>query len=300
MSPSGGSEANSSAEPVQTVQARADPVVSGTHRLILDLTETPWFSMERRQLCFWVPLRGRVRVSPQAPMRSYVFGGRTIAVMAPKLKWAGGWEGHLSCFELRIDPTILHELGPGTIAHPDDGRLSLLDDDRLLHGLLALRHDLASPSPAGDVFSGHLARAITAHYVRRYCRADVDAVGHRLSATQIRRVCELIEAKLDQKIHLEELADTVGLTGTLFCTWFKRTTGVSPYQYVLRRKVQRAQELLARGSLSIAELAQSLGFYDQSQFANTFRRYTGISPREFRRGRSGSPGPRAFTLPSTR
>lgn len=298
MSLSGGSETNSSAEPVQTVQARADPVMSGTHRLILDLNETPWFSMERRQLCFWVPLRGRVRVSPQAPMRSYVFGGRTIAVMAPKLKWAGGWEGHLSCFELRIDPAILHELGPGIITHPEDGRLSLLDDDRLLHGLLALRHDLASPSPAGDVFSGHLARAIAAHYVQRYCRAVVDAAGRKLSPAQLRRVSELIEAGLDKKIGLEELAQTVGLSATLFCTWFKRTTGFSPYQYVLRRKVQRAQELLVRGSVSIAELAQSLGFYDQSQFANTFRRYTGVSPRAFRR--SASSGPRAFTLPSTR
>jgi AraC family transcriptional regulator len=264
--------------------ARADPNTSGTHRSVLHLSETPWFSMERRHLCFWAPLQGEVMVEPQSPMRPYRFGGRTIAVMAPSLMWAGGWQGRLSCFELRINPAVLLELAPGTIVHPSEGRLSLLDDDQLLHGLLALRHELASPSPAGDLFSGHVARAIAAHYVRRYCRAAIDTIGRKLSAEQLRRACEMIEASLGQKVRLEELARTVGLSATRFCTWFKRSTGLSPYQYVLRRKVHRAQELLLHNSRPIAELAQSLGFYDQSQFANTFRRYTGISPGEFRRG----------------
>jgi AraC family transcriptional regulator len=64
---------------------------------------------------------------------------------------------------------------------------------------------------------------------------------------------------------------------------FKRTTGLPPHQYVILRRVERARELVqARTHLSLAEVALSASFSDQSQFTRHFKRVVGLTPRQFR------------------
>ena len=63
---------------------------------------------------------------------------------------------------------------------------------------------------------------------------------------------------------------------------FKRATGLPPYQYVITRRVERAQQLLREGDLSLAEIAARAGFSDQSHFSRHFKRLVGVTPRQFR------------------
>ena len=137
-------------------------------------------------------------------------------------------------------------------------------------------------------FVGHIARGITAHYLHAYCARPETAVpaGQKLAAADLQRVQDLIESHLDAKPCLEELANALGLSVASFCRRFKNSTGLPPYQYLLHARVARAKQALLRRTTSLSELALSLGFYDQSQFSNTFRKIVGLSPRDYRRAQS--------------
>jgi AraC family transcriptional regulator len=106
-------------------------------------------------------------------------------------------------------------------------------------------------------------------------------VGALRSAAR-RRVLERIERDLDQPLSLADLAAEAGLGERQFCRAFRASTGASPHQYVLQRRVHRAQELIAAGGV-LAEVALRCGFTDQSQLTRSFSRHLGLTPGAYRR-----------------
>jgi AraC family transcriptional regulator len=98
-------------------------------------------------------------------------------------------------------------------------------------------------------------------------------------------ILDYIEGHLGDSPTLEQMADFVRLSPTYFASQFKRATGLPPHQYVIQRRVERAkQQLQSDRDTSIAEIALELGFSDQSQLSNHFKRLVGVTPRNFRRG----------------
>jgi AraC family transcriptional regulator len=82
---------------------------------------------------------------------------------------------------------------------------------------------------------------------------------------------------------LEQMAAVVHLSPYHFARQFKAATGLPPHQYVIARRVERAQRLLrADGELGLAEVALHAGFPDQSHFSFDFKRIVGVTPRQFR------------------
>jgi AraC-like DNA-binding protein len=99
-------------------------------------------------------------------------------------------------------------------------------------------------------------------------------------AAQARR---LIERHLAKPLDLAALARSVRCDPAYLSRLFRKTYGVSPTEYLLRRRVERARHLLTRSARPIAEIAQELGFHDASHFARHFRHFAGVSPTQFRR-----------------
>lgn len=104
-----------------------------------------------------------------------------------------------------------------------------------------------------------------------------------LSAAVLRRVCSHIEEYLHENISLETLAQQAGLSVHHFARAFKREVGMPPHRYLLEQRVARAKELLAATDSTVADVAHSVGFTDQSHFARHFVRLTGWTPSAFRR-----------------
>jgi len=69
-----------------------------------------------------------------------------------------------------------------------------------------------------------------------------------------------------------------------FARAFKQSFGQSPHRYHVGRRIERAKALLAEETQSITEIAQTIGFAETSSFSSAFRKLTGLSPREYRRG----------------
>jgi len=99
-----------------------------------------------------------------------------------------------------------------------------------------------------------------------------------LTAGQERIAKEWIEATLPIGTSLSELAQACGLSVSRFARAFRNSTGVTPYGWVILRRVQRAKDLL-EASLPLAHIALACGFADQSHMTRTFKRATGMAPR---------------------
>lgn len=106
-----------------------------------------------------------------------------------------------------------------------------------------------------------------------------------LGSSRQRRVVEYIEARLGEELNLSHLAAEVGLTRYHFIRAFRVSLGTSPFRYLNKRRIARAQQLLLDPHLSITEIGLTLGFSSHSHFTETFRKITGTTPSQFRKDR---------------
>jgi AraC-like DNA-binding protein len=110
--------------------------------------------------------------------------------------------------------------------------------------------------------------------------AEDDPAG--LAPYLLRRIQQHINTNLESRLRIEELAVCAGMSVSYFSRMFSRSVGTSPHNYIMRRRVLRAQQLLSETKLDLTEIALSTGFADQSHFSRRFRDLVGLSPREFR------------------
>lgn len=104
-----------------------------------------------------------------------------------------------------------------------------------------------------------------------------------LAPWQIRRVTDYLLQNLTEDLELSTQANLIGLSKSHFCRAFKASTGVSPHQWLLKARVERAKQHLLVSELPIAEVALTVGFADQAHFTRTFTRLEGVSPRAWQR-----------------
>jgi AraC family transcriptional regulator len=108
----------------------------------------------------------------------------------------------------------------------------------------------------------------------------------RVSARDRRRAVRAalwLEAHADETLHLERVAREGGVSAFHFLRLFRRVTGVTPHQYLVRARLRHAARLLTQEARSVAEIAYEVGFGDLSNFIRTFRRAAGVTPGAFRR-----------------
>ena len=98
-----------------------------------------------------------------------------------------------------------------------------------------------------------------------------------------RRVHDYIAVHFDQKITNDALAEVAGLSTAHFCTAFTQTEGVSPHRYVVQYRVRQTQQLLTSTEMSVAEIADAVGFSNPSHCVRYFREIVGVTPSDYRR-----------------
>jgi AraC family transcriptional regulator len=157
-------------------------------------------------------------------------------------------------------------------------------DPLIEHIGLALFADLKEESVGGRLFAESAAHLLAVHLLRKYATGThpVRECSGGLSRSKLRRVIEFIHSHLEHDMTLAELAATVGMSPYHFARLFKQSTGLSPHQYVIERRIEAAKKLLMHTELSIAMIAYRVGFASQSHFAAHFRQRTGVTPKAYR------------------
>jgi AraC-like DNA-binding protein len=99
------------------------------------------------------------------------------------------------------------------------------------------------------------------------------------------RVLSYIEKNIGERITLANLAAAAGLSRMYFAKQFRATTGMRPHDFVLRKRIERAQQMLAESSDALVDIALSVGFQTQAHFTTVFKKIAGYTPHQFRRER---------------
>lgn len=157
--------------------------------------------------------------------------------------------------------------------------------------LLSFLQEVRSAGLGGELYAQSLATALAVHLLREHSslggRARTQLAGAPreaagLSARALGRVTDYIGANLASDLSLEELAGAANLSARHFSRLFKAATGLSPHQYVIRERVERARALLASTDVPVGRVALACGFSHQGHLARHFVRLTGTTPARFR------------------
>jgi AraC-like DNA-binding protein len=150
--------------------------------------------------------------------------------------------------------------------------------------LAQLTRSILSPARREEPFDklrlDQTAVLLSAHVLQRYCRSTKTATcaTRGLQTWQKLRAEEMLRSRLEGNISIGEMASACSLSASHFARGFRRSFGISAYQYLIRLRVERAKALLANTSKPFAEIAQLCGFCDQSAFARAFTRVERMTP----------------------
>jgi len=159
------------------------------------------------------------------------------------------------------------------------------EDQALRMALLRFQAILDDPSLDTPGYAETLAELI-AFEIGRVASRQPRQVIHQggLTARQVRVVIDHMDNHLTEKMTISELASLLNLTRFHFIRAFKQTVGMPPHQFLIRRRVDRAKDMLAESRVSIAEIAEQTGFGSPIQLTRAFRRVLGTTPSALRRG----------------
>jgi AraC family transcriptional regulator len=157
--------------------------------------------------------------------------------------------------------------------------------DSRLGTLVTVAHaEMMAGFPSGRLFLDSIEQAMAVALVGGH------AVKHRpvqlsrggLGTPRLRRIKELVHAKMEGDLSLDEMAQSVGLSTAHFARMFRKSTGETPHQFVLRYRLERAKAMLRSPDARVLAVAVACGFKTQQHFAQVFRSVCGVSPTEYR------------------
>jgi AraC-like DNA-binding protein len=228
-----------------------------------------------------------------SPRKPFLIVPPSAAVSAPGDHLAGSWQGvgrgrHILVSPGFVTATIGKDLSPGAIARRHFARLREPDhsDTIIQHLMSVLASGIRNSNPGGSVFLQTVVTALV-HYtleITAGVRTTVTKKRGGLSSMQLRLVLDLIDARLTGRLSLLELAALLDVSTRYFSRAFRISTGVSPHQYILRRRVELARGLIKAGHMSLSEVAIAAGFVDHAQMTATFRKVMNLTPSHFRQG----------------
>ncbi len=192
------------------------------------------------------------------------------------------WETESATIKLSmyLSPALVLSTAEAMGVDPD--RVSIapqlhVRDPRIEHIGWAVKAELESVEPLGRLYGDSLGIALTSHLLRAYAPTEPpsDAL---LPRRRLTRVLDFVRANLASDLSLAELAKIAGVSPSHFKTLFKQTVGMPAHQYVIRRRVEYAAELLQAGDPALADVALAAGFSNQSHMARCMRRILGATP----------------------
>ena len=165
-------------------------------------------------------------------------------------------------------------------------------DPRLVQQLVRLWHAVADDTPASHLLADHVMRTVIDALAARTgsaSRISGLAARERLTTPTLRRLRDYVEHSLSADLDVPAMAQVAGTSPAHFARAFAATVGMTPFRYVMTRRLARAHELLRHTRRPAHAIALDVGFKTPSHFAARFRREFGTPPTEIRSFRTVEP-----------
>ncbi|GHO78060.1 AraC family transcriptional regulator [Ktedonobacter sp. SOSP1-85] len=214
-------------------------------------------------------------------------GNLVILPAGAPTNWHLEREGEVRHLHLYLSPTFIQEIAASADIYPDTvefiGTLGIFDP-QIESIALSLFSELRSDGLGGKLYVESLANILGIHLLRQHSSVKQPSLPRSvgLDKVTLRRVSMYIEEHLAEGLSLSEIAAVASLSPYHFTRLFKASTGFSPHQYVIQRRIERAKLLLSTTNWSLTTVAHAVGFANESHLALHFKRLTGIIPSSYR------------------
>src|SRR5215472_3012996 len=172
-----------------------------------------------------------------------------------------------------------------------------------LSALVAAAHaEMVAGFPSGRLFLDSVEQAMAVVLVHGYAVKHRAAQIYRggLGSARLRKIKELVHTNMEEDLSLDEMAQSVGLSTAHFARMFRKSTGETPHQFVLRQRIERAKTMLRAPNARVLDVAVACGFKTQQHFAQVFRNVCSVSPTEYRQDFLGTDDPLNLVIPGWR
>jgi len=217
----------------------------------------------------------------------------SVTIIPDNMAFHADLQTTIETTHLYLRRSVLDEVAGGMFTgdpshHEFFARMAVVDPV-LVRLARAVRDALDEDPKSSGLYVDHMAHALAAHLILRHSNADARCRPAQpaggLSARAFNRAREMIEANLDKSLTNAGLAADSGYGAEHFGRLFKQTAGITLHQFVIVRRIDRAQDLLANTTRPIAEIAHECGFSDQVHLTRVFGRIVGTTPASFRKER---------------
>ena len=209
-----------------------------------------------------------------------------VCVLPSGLDHQAALEGNSEHLALYLDPSLIMKAAAEAQL---SGSIEIAErytrHDNVIRSVgMALLGELETEGLSGRLYAESLGNVLAVHLLRYYAVSTPHPVTFTggLSARKLRQVTEFIGDNYSRDLKLAELAQVAGMSSFHFSREFKRTTGTTPHQYLIKFRIERSKALLARNDLPLTEVGLRSGFSHQSHFTRLFRRITGTTPNSYR------------------
>jgi AraC family transcriptional regulator len=214
----------------------------------------------------------------------YSVSGDLSILPADLLNWER-WYGKAEYIAIRLEPELVVQATRSLQANRIEIIPHLRIRDPLLQQIgLALLREVKAEGTISRLYAESMATTLGVHLLKHYSASPptIKNYTNGLPPSKLRELIEYINEHLSQDLSLAELAAVVNLSPNYFVTLFKRSTGLSPHQYVIHCRIERVKALLAENKLPIIEVCDRVGFQNPSHFTAVFRRFMGTTPKAYR------------------
>jgi AraC family transcriptional regulator len=229
--------------------------------------------------------RHAVRKYRSGPVReSDIAPGAAFLTTSADLDWVDVTES-ADALEFHLDPAYLRSVAHDSAASRDPG-LSDLDGvpDTVIWAIAAVfRASLRSGTPLSDVHASSLVLKLATHVLSAYGGlAESERIPRMLDRRRLRRTVDYIDAHLDRRLSVSELAKAAALSPYYFARTFRLTTGLTPHAYLTARRMERARHLAVQTDLPTTAIAPLVGYSNVAHFRASFVRSFGATPAKLR------------------